>query len=120
MKQLNTQQIRAALKHEPNFLNVYALDQLLHLALPQDTTEIKLVANLQPSNLPGNHWIAIYRRPSDGRGYYFDSFGRSPPIAIQRWLTIHCNNWTFNNLCIQSRNNTVLCGYLCIKFLKLV
>ena len=36
-----------------------------------------LVGNTDPSDKPGNHWIAVFV-DSTGRGEYFDSFGRKP------------------------------------------
>ena len=40
-----------------------------------------LVCNTDPSNRPGSHWIAIY--VEDGRGEFFDSFGRRPNATFE-------------------------------------
>jgi len=115
MKQLSTTDIATAMKNDPAFLGVFALDKIPTTAPPHG--KIKMVVNLQASNLPGNHWVAVYRNDEDV-GYYFDSFGACPPRAIQVWLSNHCANWTFNNLTIQPFDDNVLCGYLCIEFFK--
>ena len=110
-KQLTTVDIQRAL---PDALGVFPLDKLPQVSSP---LPIKLVANLQYSNLPGSHWVAVYRN-SDSVGYYFDSFGVLPPLELQWWLSKHCKSWTWNKLVIQSPSDNVLCGYLCIEFLN--
>jgi len=114
MKQLSTIDISDAFKNDPTFLGVFAVDKLPATVQPG---KVKMVVNLQPSNLPGSHWVAVFRRDSNV-GYYFDSFGSIPPLTIQVWLSKHCANWTFNRLTIQPINDNELCGYLCIEFLK--
>ena len=39
-----------------------------------------LVCNTDPSHRPGRQWVAIC--VNDGRGEYFDSFGRRPSVDI--------------------------------------
>ena len=52
MKQLSTTDLTNAFKDDDTFLGVFAINQL-----PAQVKfgKIKLIANLQPSNLPGNH-----------------------------------------------------------------
>ena len=38
----------------------------------------------------------------DGRGEYFDSFGRRPTANFERYLNRHCSSWTFNRRQLQS------------------
>ena len=54
-----------------------------------------LVANTDPSNEPGRHWVCI--RIEDGRGEVFDSFGRRPNALFERYLNRHCWLWTYND-----------------------
>ena len=100
------------MKHDKQFIGVFALNKLPQHVLPGPC---KLIVNLQYANLPGSHWTAIYRNDS-GLGYYYDSFGRIPPLEIQCWLVNNCGHWTWNTLTIQYDLSS--CGYLCIDFLK--
>ena len=47
-----------------------------------------LVCNTDPSDKPGQHWVCIH--VEDGRGEYFDSFGRRPTTLFERYLNRHC------------------------------
>jgi len=55
-----------------------------------------LVANTDPSNEPGRHWVCI--RIEGGRGEFFDSFGRRPNALFERYLNRHCWLWTYNDI----------------------
>ena len=115
MKQLSTSDLTSAFKDDTDFLSVFEINQL------PDRVKIgmiKLITNLQPSNLPGNHWVALFRRSEDSVGFYFDSFGHVPPLAIQAWLFKNCTDWSSNRLTIQPYDDNALCGYLCIIFFK--
>ena len=114
LRQLNTNDICHALRTDAAFIGVFPLDRL-----PQGVGKIKtikLVANLQPANLPGSHWVAIYR--CGGKGYYFDTFGEIPPHEIQCWLAANTLTWDYNRRIVQSKSDEVSCGYICIYFLK--
>ena len=114
LRQLNTNDIRHALRTDAAFIGVFPLDRL-----PRGVGKIKtikLVANLQPANLPGSHWVAIYR--CGGKGYYFDTFGEMPPHEIQCWLAANTLTWDYNRRIVQSKSDDASCGYICIYFLK--
>jgi hypothetical protein len=112
---LDTIDLITALMHDPKFIGVFAID-MLPKRVPV-RKHVKLVINLQPSNLRGSHWVAI-NRSSNGTGEYFDSYGRIPPHDIQRWLAKNTKNWTYNTTVTQSPFDINACGYLCIEFLK--
>ncbi len=125
MKQLSTSDISKALAHDLTFLGVFALNRLPTQAQVRgllttrrlfDDSTLKLVANLQYSNLPGSHWVAALVQ--DGQGHYFDSFGSVPPLEMQHWLNQNSSDWTWNTKVVQSMDDNVLCGYLCIDFLN--
>ena len=59
-----------------------------------------LVCNTDPSYRPGRHWVAICVK--DGRGEYFDSFGRRTSAAFELYMNRHCRYWTFNDKQLQS------------------
>jgi len=65
---MNTQQIDYIIRrHVRGFDGVYSSDTL------PDNPKL-LVANTQPSDQDGEHWISIYV-DRNGDGKYFDSFG---------------------------------------------
>jgi len=68
-----------------------------------------LVCNIDPSYMP------IYIYVKDGRGEYFDSFGRRPNSVLERNLNRHCSSWIFNERQLQSVASK-LCGHYCIYF----
>ena len=73
---MNTQQIDSLLKRDPFskkiFKKVCALDQI-----EQPTSPSAYVINSDPSNKPGEHWVAVYF-DKNGKGEYFDSYGLPP------------------------------------------
>ena len=70
---MDTLMIKKLLKTFPCFKGVFPCDQL-----PYDANlPINIIANTDPANLPGEHWICISIK-KNGRGQYFDSFGLPP------------------------------------------
>jgi len=63
------------------FDRVFSIDNL-----PDDPH--LLVCNMDPSDKPGHHWVAIYIE--DVRGEFFNSFGRQPNIDFKRYMNRHC------------------------------
>jgi hypothetical protein len=112
--QLNTYELRAIMKDEPNFLGVFAIDRLPRNLEMSKT--IKMIVNLDPAHQPGSHWVAIYRR--NKKAFYFDSFGNEPPTTVRNWLNDNSISWTRHAKRIQSPQDKVSCGYLCVEFLK--
>jgi len=49
----------------------------------------------------------------DGRGEYFDSFGRRPSAEFERYMDRHCRYWTLNDKQLQSVVSQ-FCGPYCI------
>ena len=107
------------LKSTPNFIGVYAEDQLQTLAIT--TFPSFLIINLDPSHMQGSHWLAL--RISRTSLEIFDSLG----FQILSWPRIPCNllkflrRWsshreTFISPVIQSQNS-VLCGFFCLAFI---
>ena len=104
---MNTQQIERFLRQRlPDFNGVFSID-----TLPEHPR--LLVCNTDPSNEPGRHWVAICVR--DGRGEFFDSFGRAPNAIFERYLNRHCWYWTFNDRRLQSIVSK-FCGHYCIYY----
>ena len=87
-----------------NFDGVFSVDALS--CMPR-----LLVCNTDPSYMPGRHWICVYVK--DGRGEYFDSFGRRPNSVFERYLNRHCSSWIFNDRQLQSVASK-FCGHYCV------
>ena len=90
-----------------DFDGVFSIDNL-----PDDPR--LLVCNTDPSNRPGRHWIVIYV-DEDGRGDFFDSFGRRSNDYFERYMNRHCLSWNFNDKQLQSVVSK-FCGHYCIYF----
>lgn len=75
-----------------------------------------IVANTDPASKPGEHWVAFYFK--DGRGIYFDSYGR-PPLTktVLDFLNANSKSWTWNKQQIQGYDTDV-CGQYCIYFVQ--
>lgn len=75
-----------------------------------------LVVNTEDHTKPGSHWIAMFV-DKNGKGYYFDSFGRGPhiPEHIAR-LRKNCKHFRWNTKKLQSEDSDV-CGQFCIMFI---
>ena len=105
---MNSQQIdRVIRRHVRRFDGVYSIDTLLRHHGPK-----LLVANTDPVNRPGEHWIAI---SVDDRGneQYFDSFGHAPSKTFHDYMNRHCRRWSYNRMQFQSAVSE-LCGHYCI------
>lgn len=110
---MNTKEIRRALQGiKARSVGVYAADRIpFRISFPA-----AIVANTDPSNLPGSHWIAIYI-DKNGCGIYFDSYGL-PPMSTHhiRRLKKICKRYRWNRICFQSLDSKV-CGEFCIAYL---
>ena len=76
---MNTEEIDRILRREcaRNFVGVFSVDTL------PDHPRL-LVCNTDPSYRSGRPWVAICVK--DGRGEYFDSFGRRPGVEFERYM----------------------------------
>ena len=105
----------------PNsFKGVYDAD-----SLPGKATVAKwdypfaIVVNTMKDTTAGvGHWIAMVFT-EDGKGHYFDSYGKKPKSAawkeFLRSTSLH-GKWTYSKVKVQS-DYTNSCGYLAIKFI---
>jgi hypothetical protein len=80
-----------------------------------------LVINTDPSNRPGEHWVALWISPT-GRVYWFDSYG-FPPSFYDEKLSDFCNRFSgkqiwFNSHMLQS-TLTDVCGEYVVMFIYL-
>ena len=91
------------------FLNVFPAD-LLPSRLPDNCY---LILNTDPSNKGGQHWVAVCKK--EGRGFYFDSYGRTPSRWFHAWQPL--DRFRRSEADIQQDNSDV-CGDYCLAFLK--
>lgn len=114
---MNTSEISRALsgnsKTKQIFLGVFPSDRLpIKPQLP-----CALVCNTDPSNAPGQHWIAMYI-DTFGNGEFFDSYGQPPGIkSFQEFLE---NNSKLGYCCNSEQLQgelTSVCGQYCIFYL---
>lgn len=92
----------------PHFRGVFMLDEL-----PLKPYRIECgIVNLDRSIGSGTHWVAYYKNGYDIE--YFDSYGNlRPPREIITYLG---KNVKYNYTKYQ-KDDTVVCGHLCLKFL---
>lgn len=75
------------------------------------------VLNVDPSNKPGSHWIAIYLT-ADGKGEFWDSYGAKPGFYSQnfsQFLNKQCSTFTWNKRVLQAPSSNV-CGQYALFF----
>jgi len=94
------------------FLGVFAVDQLNFKLTRRPCC---LIANTDPTNMPGKHWIAMYF-DSQGVGEYFDSFGREPTENFVSFMRKNATKLLINKRRLQS-DDTYVCGMYCVYFL---
>lgn len=75
-----------------------------------------IVANTDPSNKPGTHWVAFYF-PKKGPAEYFDSFGRRPYNKhFLRFLQRNSTSFISNTKQLQG-DQSVTCGHYCCVYI---
>ena len=109
---MNTEEIDLYLKKDPVcktiFYGVYSCDNIPTVTrLPA-----LIVCNTDSKSGPGEHWIVIYL-DREGRGEYFDSFGREPRENFKSYLNRHCISWIYCKKQLQSVVS-IFCGHYCI------
>ena len=109
---MNTKEIDTYLKKDPVckdiFHGVYSSDNVpIVTHLPA-----LIVCNTDLKRGPGEHWIVIYL-DKEGRGEYFDSFGRKPQENFELYLNRHCTSWIYCKKQLQSVVSR-FCGHYCI------
>lgn len=101
-----------------HFLGVLPCDYLPQTPLRRLPSSV--IFNTHASNLPGEHWLAIYIN-EEGVGYFFDSFGnkhddvRFPPI-INSFLKLNSRTVQYSTVQVQDFSSDT-CGQHCVFFL---
>ena len=112
---MNSTQISSILHStiESSFWGVCASDKL-----PKQINKypVGFVMNVDSSDQPGSHWVAVYIDRHQ-QGNYFDSYGYKPSVSVlSHFLNANCRSWQCNNKQIQGYLSSV-CGHYCIYFL---
>lgn len=99
------------------FVGVYPSDCIPDFRGLKKRRAYALIVNLEKSNHPGTHWIALYL-PSrySGTAEYFDSYGRKPSLPSFCKLLNKYRNCIYNNVMLQSPFSSV-CGQYCLFYL---
>ena len=119
---METSEIYAALKtHKQTthcIASVLPIDQLpVQSTLKFNKEGVQfIVVNLDSSDLPGSHWVALLISPVPGiLNEYFDSYGLPPPNDIEKYIG---NNYIRQTKCLQNFTSTI-CGQWCIYYIWL-
>lgn len=110
---MNTREIISAIRAvKADSIGVYAANHVPKLL----TTPAAIVTNIDTSDKPGSHWVAIYI-DKHGHGNYYDSYGVAPisPYHLDR-LRKNCVRFQWNKKQVQSVDSQV-CGEHCVMFL---
>ena len=95
------------------FLGVYPSDHLPCVYEISSRTPCCYIANSDPCNEIGSHWVAFYH-PKPNEIEFFDSFGKTPAYY---GFSIPNNMSLLHNQNQLQSNNSSLCGQWCILFL---
>jgi hypothetical protein len=132
MAALNTYEVSTLLWHiaqrpgQSVSLGVFPADRLptahrLHMALA-NAPKCCFVANTDPANQPGKHWVLFVATKARGRICleYFDSYGLPMPMYADLYATCIRNDFlsmitVVSTVQLQDINSFV-CGYYCLLF----
>ena len=110
---MNTSEIKNQLKGYEGFLGVFPGD-----SIPPMKPGQALIANTDPHDKPGQHWVAFYCSPGDCLEY-FDSFGLPPMIPeIRKYINKSCHTYFLCSSVQLQHESSGTCGNHCIAFVK--
>src|SRR5690349_568978 len=105
---MNTIEINEQLRNEKCFLGTYPADEIPLKVISK--RPLAMVINLDPSNLPGSHWVALFINENN-IAHYLDSFGRcNISDHIMKFLRMNDVKYLkHNNISIQNKSS-MACG----------
>src|SRR3981189_3735520 len=101
---LLTSELHMVTKRDPAFLGVFALGKVPPIVKKGN---VKFIINLDPATKPGSHWVASWRKGNTG--YYYDSFGRIPPPALEAVTIRDGGTGIDKRFLMQSPNDKTAC-----------
>ena len=111
---MKSYQLETALRSHPEtkeaFLGVFASDEL---PTTVNMDDVALIANTDPSHMPGQHWCAFY--VTADCVYYFDPYGL-PPLVKSFDTLMRCRK---KSLVFPRRlqGSGTVCGHYCLYFI---
>ena len=113
---MNSRQLRWILSGDKltklSFRGVYAIDEMKLIKTVSYSSSF--VINLDPSYMPGSHWVAVYF-DRNGVGEYFNSFARYLPHKVHHFLRSHAKGWQYNRMQVQELY-TMTCGQFVVLY----
>ena len=116
--ELSCQQIISLLNCSPHFLGCFAEDQVSFISIR--SFPVFFIVNVESSNSPGSHWIAIFLTKTTIE--VFDPLG----FQFHLWTRVPCKLLSFINLYATNRkllisnqiqsSFSVFCGFYCLFF----
>jgi len=101
------------MKNEKQFRGVFAID-----LLPKKIHKNECgIVNFQKSTEFGSHWVCYFNNENTKFVEYFDSFGLEPPELLKTYLKTSNKKIMYNSTQYQ-KNDSVLCGYYCMEFIR--
>lgn len=90
------------------FLGVFPIDKL-----PKSIPHLPLmfIINTNASNLPGQHWKAIYVS-KNRNGEIFDSLATFVNLKLEQWMNTFTKRWTVSTLILQNPLSPSCGGYV--------
>ena len=83
------------------FLGVFPINLLPVKIASSHHLPILFIVNTNPSNLPGQHWKAVYVS-KDRNGEVFDSLAMPIDLRLEHWMNKFCRKWTVSKLTLQN------------------
>ena len=93
------------------FLGVFSIDQLPPEKLPFARLPVLFIVNTNPSNLPGQHWKAVFIG-KNRNGEIFDSLAAPISLKLQQWMTRNTHRWITSKLTLQNPLSASCGGYV--------
>ena len=110
---MNTLQINRALKDNKFFRGTHPLN---HIPCAIPDVDQGFIVNTDPCKDDGQHWVeSVILR--NGKGEYFDSFGRPPPQEIAQYFSNHATAYNSSRKVIQHPFSSS-CGLYCIQYIN--
>ena len=92
------------------FLGVFPIDHLPRTIVPEQLP-ILFIVNTNTSNLPGQHWKAIYIS-KEGIGEIFDSLALPISLRLEQWMNKFSKKWTHSKITLQNPFAPTCGGYV--------